>query len=73
MTGPEHFRRAEELAGEARKLLGQATAGVGQPSRRRPESECLGKLPWLVKAAARTCADDHGGTRSVPLRMRVLS
>jgi len=32
MTGPEHFRRAEELAAEAHKLLsqgdGQATAGV---------------------------------------------
>jgi hypothetical protein len=32
MTGPEHFRRAEELAAVARKLLGQgddqATAGV---------------------------------------------
>ena len=32
MTGPEHFRRAEELAAEAQKLLGQgdgqATAGV---------------------------------------------
>jgi len=31
MTGPEHFRRAEELAAEAHKLLGQgdgqATAG----------------------------------------------
>jgi hypothetical protein len=32
VTGPEHFRRAEELAAEAHKLLGQgdgqATAGV---------------------------------------------
>jgi len=32
MTGPEHFRRAEELAAKAHKLLGrgdgQATAGV---------------------------------------------
>ena len=32
MTGPERFRRAEELAAEAHKLLGQgdgqATAGV---------------------------------------------
>ena len=32
MTGPEHFRRAEELAVQAHKLLGQgdgqATAGV---------------------------------------------
>jgi len=32
MTGPEHFRRAEELAAEAHKPLGQgdgqATAGV---------------------------------------------
>ena len=32
MTGPEHFRRAEELAAEAHKLLGQgdgqATVGV---------------------------------------------
>jgi hypothetical protein len=32
MTGPEHFRRAEELAAEAHKLLGQgngqATAGI---------------------------------------------
>jgi hypothetical protein len=32
MTGPEHFRRAEELAAEAHKLPGQgdgqATAGV---------------------------------------------
>jgi len=32
MTGPEHFRRAEELAAQAHKLLGQgdgqATAGV---------------------------------------------
>lgn len=32
MTGPEHFRRAEELAAEAHKLLGrgdgQATADV---------------------------------------------
>jgi hypothetical protein len=32
MTGPEHYRRAEELAAEAHKLLGQgdgqATAGV---------------------------------------------
>jgi hypothetical protein len=32
MTGPEHFRRAEELAAEAHKLLGhgdgQATASV---------------------------------------------
>jgi hypothetical protein len=27
MTGPEHHRRAEELAAEARKLLGQ---GEGQ-------------------------------------------
>jgi hypothetical protein len=27
MTGPEHYRRAEELAQEARKLLGQ---GEGQ-------------------------------------------
>jgi hypothetical protein len=27
MTGPEHYRRAEELAEEARKLLGQ---GEGQ-------------------------------------------
>jgi len=33
MAGPEHFRRAEELAVEAQKLLGQgdgqATAGMG--------------------------------------------
>ena len=28
MTGPEHYRRAEELAAEAHRLLGQATAGV---------------------------------------------
>ena len=32
MTGPEHYRRAEELAAEAQRLLGQgdgqATAGV---------------------------------------------
>jgi hypothetical protein len=32
MTGPEHYRRAGELAAEARRLLGrgdgQATAGV---------------------------------------------
>jgi hypothetical protein len=32
MTGPKHYRRAEELAAEARRLLGQgdgqATAGV---------------------------------------------
>ena len=32
MTGPEHYRRAEELAAEAPRLLdqgdGQATAGV---------------------------------------------
>jgi hypothetical protein len=32
MTGPEHYRRAEELAAEADRLLGQgdgqATAGV---------------------------------------------
>ena len=28
MTGPEHYRRAEELAAEAHRLLGQATAGA---------------------------------------------
>ena len=32
MTGPEHYRRAEELAAEAHRLLGQgdgqATAGL---------------------------------------------
>ena len=28
MTGPEHYVRAEELAAEAHRLLGQATAGV---------------------------------------------
>ena len=28
MTGPEHYRRGEELAAEAHRLLGQATAGV---------------------------------------------
>jgi hypothetical protein len=35
MTGPEHFRRAEELAEEAPRLLGQgggqATADCGPP------------------------------------------
>ena len=35
MTGPEHFRRAEELAAEAHKLLGQGdgqgTAGLTSP------------------------------------------
>jgi hypothetical protein len=28
MTGPEHLRRAEELAAEAHKPVGQAIAGV---------------------------------------------
>ena len=28
MTGPEHLRRAEELAAEAHRLLGQVMAGV---------------------------------------------
>jgi hypothetical protein len=45
MTGSEHFRRAEEFAAEAHKLLGQgdgqATAGVWPPlSRPMPCS------PW---------------------------
>ena len=35
MAGPEHFRRAEELAAEAHKLLGQgddqATPACGPP------------------------------------------
>lgn len=32
MTGPEHFRRAEELAAEAHKLRGQATDGPKLPA-----------------------------------------
>jgi len=40
MTGPEHYSRAEELAAEAHRLLGQgegqATAGSGPPWPRPP-------------------------------------
>ena len=40
MTGPEHYRGAEELAAEAHRLLGQAAAGVwaavAQPMRYSP-------------------------------------
>jgi hypothetical protein len=45
MTGPEHYRRAEELAAEAHRLLGQAdgqaTAVSGAPLPRP-----LRCLPW---------------------------
>jgi hypothetical protein len=40
MTGPEHYRRAEELAAEAHRLLGQgdgqATAGVWAAAAQTP-------------------------------------
>jgi hypothetical protein len=53
MTGPEHsYRRAEELAAEAQKLLGQgdgqATAGAGPPLPRPMRSLLL--LPPLRSA-----------------------
>jgi hypothetical protein len=47
MTGPEHYRRAGELAAEARGLLGQGDgqATAGGPGRRGPD-------PVLALAAA---------------------
>ena len=42
MTGPEHYSRAEELAAEAHRLLGQGTArplrAAGPPLSRRMRS-----------------------------------
>ena len=67
MTGPEHFRRAEELAAEAHKLLGQgdgqAAAGVWAavvqtPGRARPGRRHGGR--YIARPQPRAWADVAG-------------
>jgi hypothetical protein len=59
MTGPEHYRRAEELAAQAHRLLGQgdgqATAGVRAAVAQTPAVLALA----AATAAAASGADSH--------------
>jgi hypothetical protein len=65
MTGPEHFRRAEELAAGAHKLLGQgdgqATAGVWAAV-----AQTHALLAFAVATAAGTSSVDSRAWTDVP-------
>jgi hypothetical protein len=67
MTGPEHFRRAEELAAEAHKLLGQgddqATAGVWAAV---AQAHAVLASPPPPRWAHRTSIAAHGSTLPGP-------
>jgi hypothetical protein len=71
MTGPEHFRRAEELAAEAHKLLGQgdgqATAGVWAAAAQAHAVLALAAATAVGASAADSRAwADVAGTRLQP-------
>ena len=60
MTGPEHYRRAEELAAEAHRLLGQgacqATASAWAAVAQTPAC-----WPWRMAAALAFWPSAAGG------------
>jgi hypothetical protein len=64
MTGPEHYRRAEELAAEAHRLLGQGTA---RPLR-RVGRRCPG--PAVLALAAATAVGASGADHRLGRRRR---
>ena len=68
MTGPDHYRRAEELAAEAHRLLGQgdgrATAGVWAAVAQAHAALALAAATAIGASGADTRAwADAAGTR----------